>query len=187
MSWSRQLHHDLLAAKRPTASHRPIIPEEAVRAIVTIERVRGLLVNELHVEAMLVEPHAAVVADQAAKVLAILVCIGRTSALLDCFIFPGLGDAQLPLSSSDLPPSFAHQFVAEQHHFIAPVFVLGLFADWKPETVLPFVLDEPIGAADGGFSTLYKIEIMPSFQRLVPPGSQTIVRVSHPGQHVPCC
>jgi serine/threonine protein kinase len=179
-SWSRQFHLELLDARTITSSQRHIIPEDRVRLILTAERVQSLLVDEFHIEPALAEQLAAVVVNHAAKVLAILVCIGRTSSLLNHFIYPQFWDAKLPFDRSNLPSVFAEQFLTEQHHFLAPVFVPRLFADWKPETILPFVYDEAIGDTHGSFSTLHKIEIIPQFQKLVDsnsranPGAQTV-------------
>lgn len=166
-SWSRQLHVGLLDARLPTSSHRHIILDDRVRHIITLDKVKGLLADELHVEHILVERLASTVLSHATTILAILVCIGRTSSLLDSFIYPCIWDTRLPLGSSDLPASLAVQFVAEQYHFLAPVFTPRLFADWRAETILPFFLDEQIPSADGGFSTLHKIGIIPELQHIV--------------------
>ena len=172
-SWYRQLHLELLEARIPTSSHRHIITQDKIRLILTPERVRSLLVDDLHVEPVLADQHTTTVLDHAVTILAILVCIGRTSSLLDYFIFPRRWDTKLPLGRSELPALFVDQFLAEQHHFLAPTFVSGLFADWGPETILPFALDEPIGDAQGSFSTVHKIEVIAQFQKLVEYDRQT--------------
>ncbi|MCJ1264738.1 hypothetical protein MMC22_004613 [Lobaria immixta] len=164
------LYQRFLAARKESSAHRHIITDASISSILTPDCVRNLLRDEVHVEPHLVDEYAELTCKQAIKILSILICIGHVSALVDHFLHRSLFDKKLPLGHSELQEDFRKAFLSEQYHFLAPDFILGAYHDWSSNVILPFALDQPIGAdagGEGGFACVYKIEIIPEFQKLV--------------------
>lgn len=154
-------------ARIPTSSYRHLIPDDAVERILTRDRIFRLLQQDLHAEIYRVGQYTDLACARATKVLAILICIGRTAAFIDHFLHREIFDHRLPLTSPDLPKEFASAFLDEQLHFTAPIFADNLFKELKSEVILPFSVDEPIDEAAGSFASLHKIQFALGYQKLV--------------------
>jgi hypothetical protein len=159
-------------ARISTSCHRHIFTDEQIATILTPDRVRGLLQDEVAPELHLLDKYTSLVSEKATKILSILIHIGRVSHMLSHFVQLQIWDTRLPLDAASLPAAIASSFREEQVHFLAPKIELNSFYEWPGSTILPFNLDEPITDGEGSFGRVYRITIVPQYQKLqnsVPP------------------
>lgn len=112
----------------------------------------------------------------ALRTFAILLLDNNEARILD-FLFRREGDSRLPYSDEQglyfLPNQVARRFLERQWEFDPVILLKGnIHLEIAENAVLPFL--EDVQVAKGGFGTLYKVVLYPSYQRLISAATEEV-------------
>lgn len=174
------LRNSILTAQNKNKNIRGqcFVSDDDLRNVLTEDAVRKALCDreinkDCKLESFHIDQAVNVVVHGAYRIFAILVYIRHTKSILhfiggDNYQRSGL-DHRLPFEKGQLQvifpaPTIVDEFYERQWHFTAPIFCDSIITRiLPPETILPIIEEELIGA--GGFGDVYSIKIASSHQR----------------------
>ncbi|KAL8693616.1 MAG: hypothetical protein Q9218_001574 [Villophora microphyllina] len=158
------------------------IPESALEAWMTIERITRLLQALFHGSSESA-PNPTYVKRNYLRPFAILLCTGFGRMIRHFVEHPNLRDQFLPFSAEppsfpkSTSPNFFSSFNEQQWHFCPVKLEYDMSHDLGKKYILPIVRKERIGS--GGSAILYKIMVDGDYNGLIP-DEQTDVKPSRP-------
>jgi hypothetical protein len=156
------------------ASNRCYIPDGSLESVLTRSVIEEIIANNepRFLNPLQIQKYVQIVLDDAFKIAAILILLGKEHLLVRNFIHKQLFDRRLPLSDAELDStdetrSFAKQFSVRQYIMLAPHFQVGaIYRALDGKYILPFVKDDQVPGAEGAFGNVFKVEIHAAHQSI---------------------
>jgi hypothetical protein len=165
-----------------SSSSRFFVPEKLLYALFSKAAILSCLNDIPQIEDYDRPIMAQTILENARKILAILIFIGREGEIVK-FLYREIYDTSLPLSVGTIKSvsnrDFAAMFSEVQWEYIAPVFRRGgSHREIQPREdntqnfILPFLEEEEIGS--GAFGTVFKVSLSPYHQALLEESGESV-------------
>jgi len=156
------------SARKKTAHNDWFIPYKNLRTILDRESVARRL-TECGVPAENRDETLELVLTKAIKVFGILVQVEQESLVVD-FISNDILDEKLPLSAELVEEiKVDARFLELQWEYVAPIFTKrSVTVKLKDRHILPFLEDQKLDGAHGGYANAFRVSLDPQHQDLEP-------------------
>lgn len=171
MATLRERLLELQKESRCSRERKSFYPPHNVRALLTLDRVRDCLsqIPSLSGDPRDIHRFSSLVWETSLTIFATLVLNGHERHIVE-FLYRRETDSRLPYTPEGLyfvPRVVAHEFVNRQWALCPVILKKGeVHRELEPREVLPFLDDQ--GAGEGGFGTVFKVQLESTCQSLVP-------------------